>query len=248
MQRICYPFSILETWYKTKLALLTKRITQVQVRALTLAPILYRISWSVLLPLFAGVLGGSAATLLYLQQAQAKDSIERPVVTDPLLSSPSVLESTLDGLRKRVEATNEELAKVQEQSLQGSTERQQLVDQVNSMVQELQASKELLNQKGAELSKALARLPTSTAMGASSAEQQSSNSSPVDSSTVKGKININSASVAELDTLPGIGPSYAERIVTYRNEHGLFASIDDLDKVSGIGTSTIEKIRDLVTI
>lgn len=63
-----------------------------------------------------------------------------------------------------------------------------------------------------------------------------------------GKISINHASAAQLDTLPGIGPAYAQRIVDYRNEHGPFKSIDDLDNVSGIGPATIEKIRSMVEL
>ena len=61
-------------------------------------------------------------------------------------------------------------------------------------------------------------------------------------------ININTASSEELQTLPGIGPALAERIITYRMEHGLFRSIDDLTKVSGIGMSVLEEIRDLVAV
>lgn len=61
-------------------------------------------------------------------------------------------------------------------------------------------------------------------------------------------ININTATVAELDTLKGIGPKKAQDIVTYREQHGPFKSIDDLAKVKGIGIKTIEKFRSEVTI
>jgi comEA protein len=70
--------------------------------------------------------------------------------------------------------------------------------------------------------------------------------SPVEPSP--GKISINHATASQLDTLPGIGPSYAQRIIDYRNEHGPFKSIDDLDKVTGIGPATIEKIRGMVEL
>ncbi len=63
-----------------------------------------------------------------------------------------------------------------------------------------------------------------------------------------GKVNINTASVAELDVLPGIGPQLAQRIVDYRQAHGPFARIEDLDNVSGIGPATIERLRDLVVV
>jgi len=61
-------------------------------------------------------------------------------------------------------------------------------------------------------------------------------------------ININTADATLLNTLPGIGPSYAERIVTYRTEHGPFARIEDIQNVSGIGPSTYAKIESLITI
>lgn len=66
--------------------------------------------------------------------------------------------------------------------------------------------------------------------------------------TVSGKININTASSAELDTLPGIGPAYAGRIIDYRNANGGFKSIDELDNVKGIGKTTIDKFRELITL
>ena len=61
-------------------------------------------------------------------------------------------------------------------------------------------------------------------------------------------ININTASSEELQTLPGIGPALAERIVTYREEHGLFRSIDDLTNIKGIGVAVLSEFRDLLTI
>ncbi len=62
------------------------------------------------------------------------------------------------------------------------------------------------------------------------------------------KININTASPAELDKLPRIGPKVAQRIIDYRKEHGLFKRIEDLMKVKGIGEKTFAKLKDLVTV
>ena len=62
------------------------------------------------------------------------------------------------------------------------------------------------------------------------------------------KININTASQAELDKLPRIGPKVAQRILDYRKEHGLFKRIEDLMKVKGIGEKTFAKLKDLVTV
>jgi len=60
-------------------------------------------------------------------------------------------------------------------------------------------------------------------------------------------VSLSSATVEELDELPGVGPITAQKIVDYRAEHGPFASVDDLDAVPGIGPTRIEQLRDLVT-
>jgi competence protein ComEA len=63
-----------------------------------------------------------------------------------------------------------------------------------------------------------------------------------------GKLNINRAAAADFDTLPRIGPTLAERIVAYRDEHGPFASIDALGNVPGIGDATLAGFRDQLTL
>ena len=60
-------------------------------------------------------------------------------------------------------------------------------------------------------------------------------------------VSLSSATVEELDELPGVGPITAQKILDYRAEHGPFASVDDLDAVPGIGPTRIEQLRDLVT-
>jgi competence protein ComEA len=60
-------------------------------------------------------------------------------------------------------------------------------------------------------------------------------------------VSLSSATVEDLDELPGIGPITAQKIVDYRTEHGPFASVEDLDSVPGIGPTRIEQLRDLVT-
>jgi competence protein ComEA len=60
-------------------------------------------------------------------------------------------------------------------------------------------------------------------------------------------VSLSSATVEELDQLPGVGPITAQKIVDYRTEHGPFASVDDLDAVPGIGPTRIEQLRELVT-
>jgi len=66
--------------------------------------------------------------------------------------------------------------------------------------------------------------------------------------TLSGKINLNTADPADLDTLPGVGPAMADRIIQWRESSGPFTSVDDLLAVTGIGDKTLEALRDLVTV
>lgn len=61
-------------------------------------------------------------------------------------------------------------------------------------------------------------------------------------------ININKATEKEFETLPGIGPSLASKIIEYRNQNGKFESIEDIKNVNGIGDNKYEKIKDLITV
>ena len=59
-------------------------------------------------------------------------------------------------------------------------------------------------------------------------------------------LNINTASVDELQTLPNIGETTAQRIIDYRTQHGDFSSVDDIQNVRGIGAKTLEKLRPFI--
>lgn len=62
------------------------------------------------------------------------------------------------------------------------------------------------------------------------------------------KININTASSKELETISGIGPARAEDIIIYREANGGFATISEIQNIKGIGPATFEKMRDQITV
>ncbi len=68
------------------------------------------------------------------------------------------------------------------------------------------------------------------------------------SSSEGGLVSLNGASAADLETLPGIGPTLAQRIIDWRDTNGQFSSIEELMEVSGIGPATFAELRDRVTL
>lgn len=89
----------------------------------------------------------------------------------------------------------------------------------------------------------LSPTPTSTAT-----QKQTPIAAVNPTESANGKININTAGVADLDKLSGVGPALAQRIIQYRTEHGPFARPEDLKNVSGIGAKTYEKMASQVTV
>lgn len=79
-------------------------------------------------------------------------------------------------------------------------------------------------------------------------ESVTKNSKKIANNSNKDKININTATQIELETLPGIGKSTALKIIEYRNKNGKFSCIEDIKKVSGIGDSKYSKIKDLIKV
>jgi competence protein ComEA len=61
-----------------------------------------------------------------------------------------------------------------------------------------------------------------------------------------GPVHLNTATLEQLDALPGVGPVTAQKILDFRQSHGAFGSVDDLDAVPGIGPGRLEQLRELV--
>ena len=64
--------------------------------------------------------------------------------------------------------------------------------------------------------------------------------------SAEGPVQLSTATPEQLDSLPGVGPVTAQKILDYRQKHGAFASVDELDAVPGIGPKRLDQLRDLV--
>lgn len=114
----------------------------------------------------------------------------------------------------------------------------------SSEVAALKAEIDNLNKKIDDLNN---NINTAKAAGVETTTTESSSGSKSSSESV-GVVNLNTASVSELDSLPGIGPTYAQRIIEYRQSNGGFKSVDELKNVKGIGDKTFDKLKNSVTI
>ncbi|MES2369594.1 MAG: helix-hairpin-helix domain-containing protein [Pseudomonadota bacterium] len=61
-------------------------------------------------------------------------------------------------------------------------------------------------------------------------------------------VNINTATQSELEAVKGLGPAKAKAIITYREAHGSFKSLDELDNVKGFGSSSVEKLKEELSV
>ncbi|MDY3070957.1 MAG: helix-hairpin-helix domain-containing protein [Eubacteriales bacterium] len=89
--------------------------------------------------------------------------------------------------------------------------------------------------------------PETTEVSGTAASSSAVSTAASVTAAASGKVNINTATAAELDTLPGIGPVKAQSIIAYREANGSFSSIEDLILVDGIGEKTMAELRPLIT-
>lgn len=89
-------------------------------------------------------------------------------------------------------------------------------------------------------------IPSQTATATGLPTSVQATSTPAEPTTAK--ININTATQQELETLPGIGPAIAARIIAYRQEHGPFQRIEQIMDVQGIGPATFDKIKTYIAV
>lgn len=84
--------------------------------------------------------------------------------------------------------------------------------------------------------------------GTAAAAQQSTRAPAAKASPVEAPVNLNTATMTQLETLPGVGPAMAQRILEYRQQNGGFKKIEELMNVRGIGEASFLKLKALVTI
>ena len=85
-------------------------------------------------------------------------------------------------------------------------------------------------------------------VAAQAGQRASERTAPAPKASASGPLNLNTATVAQLEALPGIGKSVAERILEYRDKSGGFKKVEDLMNVRGIGEKSFLKLKPLVTV
>ncbi|KKQ90007.1 MAG: Competence protein ComEA helix-hairpin-helix repeat protein [Berkelbacteria bacterium GW2011_GWA2_38_9] len=163
------------------------------------------------------------------------------------------LNGKITQLEKELKAKDDNKKEIEELKNQISALANQPTNTSTEQVQALASHKTIesrpITNPGNLEKRSLASQPTSSSDSSAVSEKPAeTKSSSASTQTVSSKININTSSAAELDKLPGIGPTYAQRIIDYRDAHGGFKSISEIQNVKGIGPKTFEKLKDMIEI
>ena len=185
-------------------------------------------SWQlVLFGVFGGLIG--AAVILIVTSTPRAEGL---VIVPPPTPGPAIIHVIGAVTHPGVYEINPE-ARVQDAiTLAGGLQTNAAVEQVNLAAK---------IHDGAQI-----MVPTSCPNGNNCPTHPATNSTNQKNNSSPRQININTADAESIGSLPGIGPSKAEAIVTYRENHGPFYNLDDLEDVPGIGEGILEQIKDWV--
>jgi comEA protein len=115
-------------------------------------------------------------------------------------------------------------------------------------VAQLESTVKQLTDRVNELSKNSSSTVGSPNVATSANAASQTNTATTEAKTASGKVNINIATQAQLEDLPGIGPTYAQRIIDYRQANNGFKSITEIKNIKGIGDKTFDKLKDGISI
>jgi len=203
------------------------------------------------------VIGGVAVGVLAWQKPQAfsvvQESVAAAIAVIPKAvpeTSPSVSPDPFLKFEAEIMTLKEGLLAVQEGYTKDAGQRQDLIARFEATSSKLDEQQKLLQAKAATLDTAIAGLNKQLAALDGQVVDTTAipTVSPSASPSTSSKININTATITELDVLPGVGPVTAQNIITYRTEHGPFASVDDLANVSRISPAMVEEMRSMIEV
>ncbi len=187
-----------------------------------------------------GVLCGVVLALVFVRDTVTSGA--KRLLTQTVLQEQTTVEVPATTLEERFAELSTKVSSLESSLKQSASQTSLLRETFEHALAEVAAQNDQLVAQAEKLTAALAKVP-----GLASATSSTSKPAQPTKDT-SGKVNINTATPQQLDTLPGIGPSYAERIVAYRTEHGNFLSTEDIQNVPGIGPATYAKIEALISV